>query len=120
MGNGITHLHLLGVLDTRDDIAHVACTQFLTRNHVHLQHTNLVGIILHAGIEELHVVARMDHAIDDLKIGNDTTEGIEHRVEDQSLQRSLFITFGMRDALYHSIEYLLDTLARLTRGTDDV
>ena len=114
MSDGITHLHLLGVLDTRDDIAHVACAQFLTGNHIHLQHAHLIGIILHTGIEELHMITLMDDTVHNLEIGNDASEGVEHRVEDQGLQGRLLITFRMGDALYHSIEDLLDTLTCLT------
>ena len=65
MGNGITHLYLSGVLDTRDDISHLACSQLVAGYHVHLQHADLVGIIFHSGVEELHLVALADGSIFD-------------------------------------------------------
>ena len=120
MGNGVAYLHLLRVLDAADDVAHVARRQFLTGYHVHLQHAHLVGIILHAGVEELHLVALTDAAVHYLEIGNDAAERVKHRVEYQSLQRSLCVTRRVRNALHHGIQDVLDALAGLTAGADDV
>ena len=120
MGDGIAHLHLLRILDTRDDIAHIARAQFLAGNHVHLQHANLVGIVFHTGIEEFHEVALTDHTVNDLEIGDNAAERIEHRVEDQSLQGGILVAYGMRNALHDGVEHLFDTLTRLARGTEDI
>ena len=120
MGDGIAHFHLLGVLDATDDIAHIPSAEFLAGNHIHLQHPNLVGIVFHACIEELHMVALTDDTIGNLEVGNDAAKGVEYRIEDKRLQGCLLITLGMRDALNDGIEYLLDPLARLARGTDNV
>lgn len=119
-GDGITDLHLLGVLDTTDDIAHITCPQLLPGYHVHLEDTDLVGIILHACIEELHLLTLVDGAIHNLEIGDDATERVEHGVEDQSLQGSFCVTLRMRDALHDGIENLFHALTRLATGTDDV
>ena len=54
----------------------------------------------------------MDHAIDDLEVGDDTTEGVEHGVKDQRLKRSLGISLWMRNALNHGIQNILNTLTR--------
>ncbi len=120
MRDGITHLHLGGILDTRDDVAYLTGTQLIARNHIHLEHTYLVGIILHARIEELHLVTLTDHTILYLEVSDDATEGVEHGVENQSLQRSLVIALGMRNTIDHCLQDILDTLARLTRRTKDV
>ena len=114
MGNRITHLHLLRVLDAADNIAYVTSTQFLTGNHVHLQHTHLVGLVFHTSIKELHLVALTDDTIIYLEVSNNTTEGIEYRVENQCLKRSLLIAHGMRDTIHHGIQYVVNTLARLS------
>ena len=120
MGNRVTYLHLLRVLDTTDDIAHIPRPQFFAWNHVHLQHTDLVGIIFHACVEELHVVTGMNHSVDDFEVGNDASERIEHRVENQGLQWSVLISFRMRNPFYYSIEDLLDALTGLSGSTDDI
>ena len=114
MGNGISHLHFLGILDAGYDIAHLARTEFLAGYHVHLEYTHLVSVVLHSGIEEFHLVARSDDTVDNLEVGNDASEGVEHRVENQSLKRCLFIACGMRDTLYHRIQDVLNAFARLT------
>ena len=55
----------------------------------------------------------MDYTIDNFEIGNDTTEGVEHRIEDECLERRLRISLWMRDALNHRIQDILDTLTCL-------
>ena len=85
MRDGVANLHLTGILDTRDNVTYIAHLKFLTGYHIHLQHTNLVGVILHAGIKELHHVTLANATVDNLKIGNDSTEGIEYGIKNQSL-----------------------------------
>ena len=58
--DGISHLHIFRVLDTRADISYIARLQLGTRLHLQLQNANLVGIVLLARIEELHVLALFD------------------------------------------------------------
>ena len=65
------------------------------------------------------MVALAHHAIHDLIVGNDATERVEHRVEDQGLQRRLLVTLWMRHALYDGIEDLLNAHASACRCTDD-
>ena len=74
MGNGITHLYLGSILDTGDDVTYLTGTQFLAGNHIHLQYANLICIIFHSGVEELHLVALADYTVLDLEVGDDTTE----------------------------------------------
>ena len=85
MGDGIAHLNLGRRLDATDNISHIATSQFSTWHHVHLQNADFIGIILLAGVDECHIVALADAAVDNLEISNDATEGIEDRVEDESL-----------------------------------
>ena len=120
VGDGVAHAHLLRGLDAADDIAHIACREFLARLHVEAQHAHLVGVILAAGAEELHVVASAEGAIDDAEIGNDAAEGVEHRVEHQRLQGGGGVALGGGDALHNGIEHLGHAHAGLGRATEDV
>ena len=118
--NGVTHLHLARSLDAGDDVTHVARTQLVAGHHVHPQHAHFVGIILLAGIEELNLVTLADDTVLYLEIGDNATERIEHRVENQRLQRSILITFGMGNALDNGSQNLFHTHTRLTRCTDNL
>ena len=120
MGNGVAHLDLLGILDTADNVAHLARRELGGGYHVHLEHAHLVGCVLHARVEELHLIPLAYHAILYLTESDNTAKRVEERVKDKGLQRSLGIARGCGDALYHGLEYLVDTLARLARRTDDV
>ena len=109
MCDGITDLDLTAGLDPRDDVADVACRDLLAGFHVEAEDTDLVGIILLACGDELHMIALADTTIDDLEVGDDPTEGVEDRVEDQALQWSLGVTLGCRDALDDRTEDVIDT-----------
>ena len=82
---GIANLYLGGVFYSADDISHLASLEVLTWNHVHLQHAHLVGVILHACVEEFHLVAFVYAAVFNLEVVNDATKRVEHGVEDESL-----------------------------------
>ena len=114
MSNGITHLYLGSILDTRDDITYLTGTQFLAWNHIHLQYTDFISIIFHAGIEELHLISLTDHAILYLEIGDDTAERVEYRVENQSLKRCLLVSYRSRNTINNSFQYIFYTLTGLT------
>ena len=71
-------------------------------------------------IEEFHLVALSDDAVGNLEVGDDAAERVEHRVEDQRLQRSLLVAHGVRYALDDGIQDILYALARLSRCTQNV
>ena len=82
--------------------------------HLHLKHSDLICSILLASADELHLVARLDRTVHHLEVSDDTAERVEHRVEDEGLERSVRISYGSRDSLHDGIENLLHTLACLT------
>ena len=118
-GDGVAHLDFRCRLDAGDDVAHVAARQRLPGHHVHLQHTYLVGLVLLAGIDELHHVAAPHRAVHDLEVGDDAAEGVEHGVEDEGLQGSLLVALGTGNALHHSPQDVLHAHARLAAGAYD-
>ena len=66
------------------------------------------------------MVALADRTVEDAEIGDDAAEGVEHRVEDQRLQRRLVVAFRGGDAVDDGFEHLLDALPRLARGEQNV
>ena len=78
MCDGVADLHLLGVLYAADDIAHLSGVELLSRQHVHLQHSDFVGVVFHAGVEELDFVAFPDRAVLYFEICYDAAERIEN------------------------------------------
>ena len=64
--------------------------------------------------------ALADRAVEDAEIGDDTAEGVEHRVEDQGLQRGVVVAFRGGDSLYDGLENLLDTLPRFARSEQNI
>ena len=120
MCDGITHLYILRILDTRADVTYVARANLALGAHLQLQYAHLVGIVVVTRIEELDVVALADGAIEDTEVGDNASEGVEHRVKNQCLQRSIVVTLGSGDALDDSLQNILDTLARLARCQKDV
>src|SRR5690606_16009513 len=85
MGNRIAHFHLARLLDARNDIAHVTCTDYLLRHLAEFQRTDLIGNVLFARGDELHLVALPYLAILHLEVGHDAPEGIINGVKYQRL-----------------------------------
>ena len=85
MRDRITYLDLFAGLDTRDDVAHVACVDPISRHHVKLEYAHLISVVLHARIDKLDLVALGYRAVDNLIVGNDPTEGVEDGVKDERL-----------------------------------
>ena len=120
MGDGIADLHLHRRLDAGDDVAHVAGGNLVRRTHSQPEVAHLVGFVFLAGVEELHLVTLAYHAVDHLEVGDDTPERIEHRVEDQGLERSLRVALGSGETLYHRIQDGRYALASLRAAQQDV
>ena len=118
--DGVADLHVGRGLDARADVAHVARGDALARMHLELQHAHLVGVVLAAGVEELHVVALAQRAVEHAVVGDDAAEGVEHRVEDQRLQRGVHVALRRRHTLHDGFEHLLDALSRLARGEQNL
>ena len=76
-GDGVAHLHLDGILDARDDVAHIACAQLAARHHVHAQRSNLLCLILLLGVDEAHALSGTHHSVHYLEVGDDATIGVE-------------------------------------------
>ena len=85
-----------------------------------LQHTQFINIVLLLGIDKFHEVALGNRAVQNLKIDNDATERVEHRVKDQCLQRRLGVTLRRWDAIHYRVKYGRYTLARTGTAPDDV
>ena len=62
------------------------------------------------------MVALVQRTVEYAEIGYDSSERIEHRVEDKRLQRAFVIALGCRHALDDRFEHLLDALSGLARG----
>ena len=85
------------------------------RYTVHLQDADLIRIILFLGGEEFHHIMRMNRAVEDSEIGDDTAERVEHGIENEGLQRRIGIAFRGGDAFNDSLQDFLHALPRLTR-----
>ena len=111
MGNGVAHTHFHRVLDARNDVAHIAGTQLVARRECQFEHTHLIDVIFLASVDKLHEVVLADGAVEQLKIDNDASERIEHRVKNQRLQRCLGVALGCRHTAHDGLEHRLDALA---------
>ena len=119
-GDGVAHLHFRCRFDAAHDVAHVAATQALARREIHFQHPHFVGLILAFRIDKEHVLATLDRTVHDFEIRDDAAIGVEHRVEDQGLQRRFGIAHRRGDAFHHRPEDIVDALARFARCPNDL
>lgn len=56
MSDSVSHFHLFRILYTTYDVSHLTCSKRVAGHHIHFKNTHLVGVILHSGIEELHLI----------------------------------------------------------------
>ena len=119
-GNRIADLHIGRSLDARADVTHIAGADLVAGLHLEFQHAHLVGIVFAARIEELDVVALAQRTVEDAVVGDDAAEGVEHRVENQRLQRGVLVALRRRYAVDDGLEHLLDSHARLARRQENI
>ena len=120
VGDSIAYLHLAGLFDARDEVAHVAGPHFLARLLVEAQDADFIGAVLLAGGHEAELVALFHGAVLDAEQDFDAAVGVEYRVENQGLQRRFGVALGGGHALADGIQDFLDADAGLARGVDDV
>ena len=119
-GDRVADLHVRRGLDARADIPHVSGLDLLPGLHFEFQHAYLVGVVFAARVEELHVVALAERAVEDAEIGDDAAEGVEHRVEDKRLQRGVFVAFRSGNAGHDGFQHLFDARSRLSRREQNI
>ena len=66
------------------------------------------------------MVALADCAVEDTEVGYNTTEGVEHRVKNQSLQRAIVVALGCGNTLHDSLQDILHAQTCLTRCQKDI
>ena len=71
-------------------------------------------MILFAGSNKFHEVVFADSSVFDFEICDDSSERVEHRVENQSLQRSFGVAFRSGNALDYGAENFRHTQSGLT------
>ena len=112
MRDGVAHLHFHGRLDAGDDIAHVAGAHLARGVQLELEIADFLGLVFLASIEELHLVSLPDAAVYHLEIGDDAAEGIEHRVEDERLQRRIGIALRCGNLVHDGVQHRRYAFAR--------
>ena len=120
MGDRITDLYLDSRLDAGNDVSYASAWYLVTRIHLHLQHADLIRLIFLSCVEELDLVALADRSVDNLEVCDDSSEGIEYRVEDKGLKRSLGIADRSRDPLDDGIKDLLHAFSSLAGSEEDL
>ena len=88
--------------------------------HLHLEHTDIIGLIFLSCIEELYLVSLPDRSVHNLEVCDDTSERVEDRVEDKGLKRSFRIALRRRDPLDDGVKDLLHTITGLSRCTQAI
>ena len=118
MSNRVADPNLPGGLDAGDDISHITGGKLFARAHIEFEHPDFICMILLPGRNEFYEIVGADSAVENLVIGDDAAEGIEHGVEDQGLKRSLGIPLRRRNSFHNRLQYLGNTHAGLAAGAD--
>ena len=119
MGDGVTYLDFGSALDSGNDVAHIAAGNLAGRLEFQFEDSDLICAVILSCTHELDLVSGTDRTVDDFEIGDHTSEGIEHGIEDQSLQRSVRIAFRTWDPVHDGIKDRCDSLSCPRRDAED-
>ena len=117
--DGVAHFHFGGGFDAADDVAYIAAVQNFAWRQVHFQYADFICVIALLRVDKQNVVALLDGAVYNLKIGDDASEGVEHRVENQGLQWSRLVANGSGDVVDNSVENVFYAHTGFAGGADD-
>ena len=116
----VAHLGLVHVLEAGDEVAHLARAELVDGRGLGRVDAGLLGLGLHAGREHLDASVRRELALLDPDVGDHAAVGVEHRVEDQRLQRLRGVAHRRRHPVDHGREQRVDTGAGLRADVQDV
>ena len=116
----VAHLRLVHVLQPGDEVAHLPRAELVDGRGLGRVDAGLLGFGLHAGREHLDASVRGELALLDPDVGDDAAVGIEHRVEDQRLQRLRRIAHRRRHPVDHGRQQRVDTGTGLRADVQDV
>ena len=106
--DGVAGFYVSGVLDTRDDVAHIAGTQ--RRDLLHLGHkdAHFLNLGLLARAHQHHHIAGLDRAGKDPHVGDAAAIRVVKRIEHQRARLWIFLPAGLRHAGHDGFENIDD------------
>ena len=110
MGDGVSHLHLHGRLDARNDISHIPGTDLSGGVQLQFQVADFFRLVLVPGGEELHLVPGLYAAVHHLEVSDDAAELVENGVEDKGLERCGRVSLGRRNPVHDCVKHRLHAL----------
>ena len=119
MGHRIPHPYILALLNSGNDVPHIARFQLLTRNRLHTKNTYFLGIVLKAGRHKANLILLTQRSVHHFYVSNYPAVGVVHRVEHKALKWRLCITGGRWYALDYCFQNFVYSFARLSAGSED-
>ena len=119
-GYGVADLDLFSLLDSADNVAHVASGHAIARLFVEAQHTNFVGKIGLARSHKFHSLALANRAIFNAEYGLDSAEGIVDAIKNNGLKGGFGVALRGRYLVYDGLKKLCNTEACFCRNTQNV
>ena len=104
------------ILEARNEIADLADLELIDRSLGRTTHTHFLDLALVLRRHEANLLTCLDGTVDDADERDDTTVGIEVRIEDEGLERCVGVALRRRDALDDGLEQVMHADTRLARG----
>ena len=104
------------ILEARNEIADLADLELIDRRLGRTTHTHFLDLALVLRRHEANLLTGLDGTVDDADERDDTTVGIEVRIEDEGLERCVGVALRRRDALDDGLEQVMHADTRLARG----
>lgn len=95
------------ILEARNEIADLADLELIDRSLGRTTHTHFLDLALVLRRHEANLLTCLDGTVDDADERDDTTVGIEVRIEDEGLERCVGVALRRRDALDDGLEQVM-------------
>ncbi len=114
VGDGVAHLHLSRRLDVGREITGFAHFQFFAHVGLGIEAADFLDLDVFAGVEQLHLHARLQFAVEHADMRDDALVGVEQRVKRQRLQTRRARGLRRGNALHDGFQNFLnaDSLLR--------
>ena len=116
--DGLTHARLTDVLDAGDEVTDFAGAETPHRGRVRRAHTDLLRVVGGVRLHETQLGATVERAIEDAYRADDAAIRVVVRVEQQRLQRCVWVARRRRDVLDDCVEQLGYALSGLRRDPE--
>ncbi len=108
MCDGVSDFYFSRRFHVGDDVANVPSLELFSLCHLWSEVTDFLNLVVGGSMKEFDFFALLHFTGDHADIGDDPSIGIIKRVEDRGAKKAVWVFYGRRNELHHSLEDIFD------------